>query len=95
MHDLCTVERFGDGGELRVNGDDSMPSKNCHTAPPAGVHEVFRRGQRGDVYGAVAQLGLLRFDVDEDDVPMAASSACSRALSARSAFPCAHCTIEG
>nr|AAX92820.1 hypothetical protein LOC_Os11g22450 [Oryza sativa Japonica Group]ABA93164.1 hypothetical protein LOC_Os11g22450 [Oryza sativa Japonica Group] len=50
-------------------------------APLAGVHEGFKRGHRGDVDDAVARLGLLRFDSNEDDVPMAASSARSRALS--------------
>uniref|UniRef100_A0A0D9YQN0 Uncharacterized protein n=1 Tax=Oryza glumipatula TaxID=40148 RepID=A0A0D9YQN0_9ORYZ len=60
-------------------------------APLAGVHEGFKRGHRGDVYGAMAWLGLLRFDGNEDDVPMAASSARSRASSARFAFPPKHC----
>ncbi len=60
-------------------------------APLAGVHEGVKRGHRGDVDDAVARLGLLRFDSNEDDVPMAASSARSRALSSRFEFPPNHC----
>ncbi len=54
--------------------------------PLAGVHEGFKRGHRGDVDGRVAWLGLLRFNGNKDDVPMAASSARSRASSAGFAF---------